>query len=655
MLNMPRKNLPNPQFAGRGVFPVVDKYCFFINLGKLFFFLNIIIPSFFNTFHPFNLFSLSPCWAQTDSLQELNETLPCDVALKKLDNALENCIGDDMKKINDLYDETGAGCLKEVLPKKNKEFFQKCFDLEQSVSECRLDKILVAEGFLKKYREQLASYRLVRESLLSAKCVGYFNNCVKSKVEDAYNRQDIKSMSELEKRFYQSFKAFKNCADFKEIILFIRKKKSEYFRKYLSKSLDDSLEKGDLELLMETRDIVTRYFMNCHDYSRMTNKIKRIMCFFFERWHLKTHEKIIQNCDFKLLDLVKKFGTSEELGYCNEVDFEMESVNMKENKKKVSNTKCIILLKCGQKGVKTIADKCDPEQLNQLFKIINSCEGTQKDKRAVKQEVCLPLTDCFIDDISTAAHNCDFRRLKLISNFMNLLDNYECQTKEKVIKSFSNAKKEYVLNCLKRNLEIGKSLCDFDRIASVQRFVKMPFWGKKFRKFSVKIIKTKRFMGKFCLEAELDRSVSSCEYPVLNKLITYAKEGMLNYPPKEELTKLLDEAKLKFSETCLEEEVENSFEYCQVEAFLKWEDIINEEFAHVSQAPEILEKIEKQKNLVFDHCFKSEILEAKLDFNIYQIQDLEENVEKYLRSLPNISDYREFIREAKNYCLRGGM
>lgn len=628
---------------------MVRTYRFYINL--VVFFLILSVPSLFKSF---NIFSPSPCWAQTDSAEVLPEVFSCDKAIKKLNNAVEKCIVKDMNDINSLYDETGAGCLQRVLSDKNKEFFTKCYDLQQDVSECELDKVLSAEDFIEKNQDRTKEYRILREKLLKAKCADFFNSCVGSKIEEAYKNQDIEAIVEIEKKYNYVFEDFENCSDYKNIRLIARDKKSAYYKDQLSKTLDNLQESGDLEALMKVREMVTKYFDNCKDYKEMTDKIKSKMCFFYQEWYQKTHEKIVDTCDFKLLDLVDKFGSAEELGYCGEVDFQMGSVDAKYNKEMVFNTKCKILLKCGQDQVKTAASTCDPKQLQELFKVINSCEGDEQAKQNVKKEVCEPLTDCFIGDLSAAADNCDFRHLKMIGDALSLLDDFECNTKGRVEESFSTAKQEFQRKCLKRNIKIGESLCDYDRVVAIERFLRQPFWEKLFKDFLQEINQVKENMGKNCLEKELDRLVFSCNYFPVSRLGKYSQEGLIRYPAKEKMTELLSKARLEFCQRCLEEEITAVFESCQVEAFFRWEKILDEEFSNIPQAKKVLETVQKQKELIFDHCFKQRILNAQQEVSVFQINDIEEEVNKYLSNLPKIENYRSVILKAKDYIIKSG-
>jgi hypothetical protein len=477
---------------------------------------------------------------------------------------------------------------------------------------------------------------------------------VKSKIEDAYNNQDIEKIVEIEKQYNYVFEGFENCSDYKNIRLVAREKKSAYYKEHLTKALDKLQESGDLEVLMKAREMVKKFFNNCKDYSEMTDQIKSKMCFFFEEWHEKTHEKIVEKCDFKLLDLIDEFGSSEELGYCGEVDYQMESVSAKSNKEMVFTTKCKILLKCGQDQVKTIAGTCDPKQLQELSKVINSCEGDEQAKQNVKKEVCEPLTDCFIEDLSAAADNCDFRHLRMIGDALSLLDDFKCNTKGKVEKSFSTAKQEFQRKCLKRNIKIGESLCDFDRVVAIERFLRLPFWEKLFKEFFQEINQAKENMGRDCLEKELDRLVFSCNYFPISRLGKYNQEGLMIYPAKEKMAELLSKARLKFCQRCLEEEIGAAFDSCEVETFFQWEKILEEEFSNIPQAEKVLETVQNQKDLVFDHCFKQKILNAQQDVSIFQINDVEEEVDKYLSNLPKIEDYRSVISQAKDYIIKSG-
>jgi hypothetical protein len=628
---------------------MVKKKCFYINF--VIFFLSITIPSSFNLF---NIFSPSSCWAQTDSVEEFPEIFSCDKAIKKLNNAVEKCIVADMDDINLLYDETGAGCLQRVLSDKNEEFFTKCYDLEKGATECRFDKILSAEDFIEKNQDRTKAYRILRERVLKAKCADFFNGCVSSKIEDAYKNQDVEKIAEIEKKYNYVFDDFENCSDYKNIRLIAREKKSAYYKDELTKILDGLQESGDLEALMKIRRVVTKYFDNCKDYLEMTENIKSKMCFFYQEWYEKTHEKIVEECDFKLLDLVDEFGFAQELGYCGEVDFQMESVSAKYNKNAVFTTKCKILLKCGQDQVKTIAGTCDPKQLQELSKVFNSCEGDEQAKLTVKKEVCGPLTDCFIEDLSAAADNCDFRHLKMIGNALSLLDDFKCNTKRKVEESFSTAKQEFQQKCLKRNIKIGESLCDFDRIIAIEQFLRLPFWEKLFKEFLQEINLTKENMGRDCLEKELDRLVFSCNYFPISRLGKYNQEGLMIYPAKEKMAELLSKARLKFCQRCLEEEIGAAFDSCQVETFFRWEKILEEEFSNIPQAEKVLEKVQIQKDLVFDHCFKQKILNAQQEVSIFQINDVEEEVDKHLSNLPNIKDYRSVISQAKDNIIESG-
>ena len=82
---------------------------------------------------------------------------------------------------------------------------------------------------------------------------------------------------------------------------------------------------------------------------------------------------------------------------------------------------------------------------------------------------------------------------------------------------------------------------------------------------------------------------------------------------------------------------------------------MKKEFGHLPQTPKILEKILEQKNLVFDHCIKAEIMEAQQDLNISKIKVIEKTVEKYLGGTPGIKNYRNIIRRAKDHGIQDVM